>query len=131
MPKQLAEIPFGGRGNPDFRKAFGEQQVEDEPGIALIGLLFAHFACTNLRGVSDPQFVTEFREQTLEPVNGTSSFDSHAHRFARTLQTPVKCVSLAALVIQSPLEKQLGSSFPGHGILLLTAMKITSINKHH
>jgi hypothetical protein len=38
--------------------------------------------------------------------------------------------SLAALVIQSPLEKQLGSSFPGHGNPLIACMKITSYNQH-
>ena len=81
MPEQLSEVAFGRCGNPDFRKAFCEQQIENQQGIALIGLLLAHFAGANLRGVSDPQFVTQFRQQPLEPVNRTGRFDAHAHWF--------------------------------------------------
>src|SRR5216684_3457674 len=61
--------------------------------MAVIGLLLAHFAGTNLRGVPDPQFVTEFREQTLEPVNRTRRFNPHAHGL---LQTAVERARLAA-----------------------------------
>jgi hypothetical protein len=109
MPEQLPEVAFGRCGNPDFQKASGEQKLENEPGVALIGLLFAYFTGTNLRGVSDPQFVAEIREQTLEPVNRAGRFDAHAHRFLRTLQAPVERLSLATLVVQSPLDEQLGS----------------------
>ena len=38
MPKQLPQIAFGRCGNPDLREAFREQEIENEPGIALIGL---------------------------------------------------------------------------------------------
>src|SRR5271163_1341053 len=69
VPKQLPEVAFGWCGNPDFREALRQQQIENEPGVALIGLLFAYLTGTNLCGVSDPQFVSEFRKQTLEPVN--------------------------------------------------------------
>ena len=101
-----------------------------EPGVALIGLLFAHFTGTNLCGVSDPQFVTEFREQTLEPMNRAGRFDAHAYRFWRTLQAPVERVRFAALVVQSPLDEQFGSLFSGHGNLLIACMEITSYNQH-
>ena len=92
-------------GTQIFGKALRQQQIENEPGVALIGLLFAHFTGTNLRGVSDPQFVAEFREQTLEPVNRASGFDAHADRFRRTLQTPVERVSFAAFMVQSALDE--------------------------
>src|SRR2546427_212883 len=98
--------------------------------IAFVGLLLAHFLGSNLRGVPDPKFVTEFREQTLEPVNGPRGFDAHKNRFVRTLQVPVERVGFAALVIQSPFEKQLSGSFPGHGNLLIACMEITSYNQH-
>jgi len=74
--------------------------------------------------------VTEFREQALEPVNGTRGFDTHKNRFGRTLQTPVERVGLAAFVIQAPLEKRVRSTFPSHGDLLIACMKITSYNQH-
>jgi hypothetical protein len=92
--------------------------------------LLAHFTGANLRGVPDPQLVTEFREQMLEPVNGSGGFDAHNNRFVRTLQVPVKRVGLTALVIQSALDKQLAGLFSGHGNLLIAGMKITSYNDH-
>src|SRR5487761_896953 len=130
VPKQLPDVAFGRCGNPDSRESFREQEIENEPGVALIGLLFAHFAGANLCGVPDPQFVTEFREQTLEPVNRAGSFDAHAHRFLRTLQAPVERVSFAAFVVQSALHKHLCGFFSGHGNLLIACMEITSYNQH-
>ena len=62
MPEQLPEVPLGRRGNPDSREAHRQQKIENECGVALIGLLLAHFAGANLRGVSDPQLVTDFRK---------------------------------------------------------------------
>jgi hypothetical protein len=130
VPEQLPEVAFGGRGNPDFRKAFRQHQIENEPGVALIGLLLAHFASANFRGVSDPKFVAELREQTLEPVNRARSFDAHAHRFLRTLQASVESVCFAALVVQAALAKHLAGLFSGHGNLLIACMKITTYNDH-
>jgi hypothetical protein len=52
------------------------------------------------------EFVTEFREQTLEPVNRASGFDAHEHR---SLQIPVEGEGFAALVVQSPFDEQLAS----------------------
>ena len=101
MPEQLPQVAFGRRGNPDFRKAFRQQQIENQRGVAFIGLLLAHFAGANLGGVSDPKFVTEFRQQPLEPVNRPGRFDPHAHR---PLQIPVERVRFAALVIQPSLD---------------------------
>src|SRR5882672_2253405 len=51
-------------------------------------------------------------------------------RTASTLQTAIKRVGLAALVIQSPLREQLAGLFPGHGNLLIACVKITSYNQH-
>src|SRR5260370_15982316 len=127
MPKQLPEVAFGRCGHPDPRKALGEQEIQNEPGVALIGLLSAQLTGANLCGVSDPQFMTEFREQTLEPVNRASGFDAHVHRF---LQTAVERMSSAALVVQSPLEKQLTGLVVGHGNLLIACVKITTYNQH-
>src|SRR5712664_1831848 len=103
VPKQLSEVAFGRRGYPDPREAFGKQEIQNEPGVALIGLLLAHLTGANPCGVSDPQFVTEFRDQTLEPVNRASGFDAYAHR---SLQIPVEGVGFAAFMVQPPLEKQ-------------------------
>src|SRR5260370_16266208 len=104
MPKQLPEVAVGRCGHTDPRKALGEQEIQNEPGVALIGLLLAHLTGANLCGVSDPQFMTEFREQTLEPVNRASGFDAHVHRF---LQTALERMSFAALLLQPPLYNQL------------------------
>ena len=68
MPKQLPQVAFGGCGNPDLREAFREQKIENEPSVALIGLLLAHFTGANLGRVADPKFVAEFREQAFKPV---------------------------------------------------------------
>lgn len=54
MPKQLPEVTFRWRGNPDPWKALGQQKIENERSIALIGLLLAHFAGANLSRVADP-----------------------------------------------------------------------------
>jgi len=48
VPEQLAEVAFGRCGNPDFGKRFASIQIEDEPGVALIGLLLPHFTGTDL-----------------------------------------------------------------------------------
>ena len=79
--EDVVQIVFslGRSRNPDFWKPLREQQVEDEPGIALVGLLLAHFAGANLGGVSDPQLVAQFREQAHEPVDRTGGFDAHAN----------------------------------------------------
>src|SRR6202163_1024509 len=126
MPEQLPQVSLGRRGHPDFRKAFREQQIENEPGIAFIGFLFAHFTGANLRGVSNPKFVAQFRQQALEPANRTRRFDAHPHR---SLQVPVERVRFPALVIQSPLH-QLPGSLIHHGNLLITCVKIAAYNLH-
>jgi hypothetical protein len=104
--------------------------IENEPSIALIGLLFAYFAGANLSRVSDPQFVAELREQTLEPMNRAGRFDTYAYRFRRTLQAPVERLRLAAFVVQSALHQQFCGFFSGHGNLLIACVKITSYNQH-
>jgi hypothetical protein len=108
VPKQLPKVALGWRGNPDAGKAFYQQEIENECSIPLIGLLFAHFAGADLRGVTDPQFVAEIREQTFEPVHRPRGFNAHAHRFLRTSQAPVESVGLAVGVIQNdaPLATQ-------------------------
>ena len=100
-------------GTQIFWKALSEQEIENEPGVALVGLLLAHLTGANLRGISDPQFVTEFREQMLEPMNGAGRFDPYAYRFVCILQTPVERLGFAALVVQAPLDEQLSSLFSG------------------
>jgi hypothetical protein len=105
MPEQLPEIAFRWCRHPDLWKAFRQQQIENERSVTLVGLLLARFTGANLRGVPDPQFVTELRQQTLEPVHRAGRFDAHANRFLGTLQTPVERVGLAALVIQAPFHK--------------------------
>jgi hypothetical protein len=39
-----------------------------------------HPAGANLRGVSDPQFVTELREQALESLQRARRFDTYTNR---------------------------------------------------
>jgi len=111
-------------GTRDPREAFRQQQIENEPGVALIGFLFAHFTGANLGGVADPKFVAQFREQTCEPANRPGGFDPHAHR---TLQIPVERVGFSRLVIQPPLGP-LPSSLVQHRDRLLARVKITSYN---
>jgi len=71
--------------------------------------------------------VTEFREQTLEPVKESGGLDSHAYR---SVKIAVERLGLAALVIQAPLEKQLSGGFFRHGNLLIACMKIATYNQH-
>ena len=49
---------------------------------------------------------------------------------SRALQAPVERMGLAALVIESPRDKQFGGLFSGHGNLLIAGMRITSYNQH-
>jgi hypothetical protein len=62
MPEQLPEIAFRRRGNPDSGKALREQKIENQSGIAFIRLLLTYFPCANLRGIPNPEFMTELRE---------------------------------------------------------------------
>src|SRR5260370_4214582 len=101
--------------------------MEHEPGIALVGVLLAHFTGADLGGVPDPELVTQFREQTLEPVNGSGGFDAYAHGYR---EIAVERVGFAALVIQTPLEKQLPGGVLGHGNLLIACVKIATYNDH-
>jgi len=71
--------------------------------------------------------MTEFCEQTLEPVNGSGGLDSHAYR---SVKIAVERPGLAALVIQAPLEKQLSGGFFRHGNLLIAGMKIATYKQH-
>src|SRR5579859_2366627 len=80
MPEQLPEVAFGRGRNPDPREAFSQQQIENEQSVPLVGFLLADFTGANPRGIADPQFVTEFCQQPLEPVNRAGGFDAHAHR---------------------------------------------------
>src|SRR5438477_6771160 len=96
MPEQLPEIPLARGGHPDFGKTLREQQVENEPGIAFVGLLLANFRCANLGRVADPKFVPEFCKQALEPVNRPRRFDSHANRL---LQTTVEGCGFSVFVL--------------------------------
>jgi hypothetical protein len=66
--------------------------------------------------------MTEFPEQTLEPVHGSACLDSHAYR---SVKIAVERLGLAALVIQAPLEKQLSGGFFRRGNFLIACMKIT------
>src|SRR5215467_12295739 len=126
MPEQLPKIAFSGCGNPDPRKTVADQKFENERSIALIGLLLANLMGTNFRGVPDPQFVAEFREQTLEPMNGPGRFDAHTHR---PLQAAVERLSLATLVVQPPLGK-FSRDCIQHSDLLIACMKIAAYNQH-
>ena len=70
MPEQLARGRVRPVREPRSSESSLQEQIEDQPGVALIGLLLAHLTGANLGGITDQQFVAEFREQTLEPVSG-------------------------------------------------------------
>ena len=102
MPEQLPEIAFRRCRYPDARKALGQQHIQNEPGVACIGLLLAHLRGANLGRVSDPQLVAEFGKQAFKPVHRTGRFDAHAHR---SLQAAVKRLGFAVVVIEPAFEE--------------------------
>ena len=105
VPEQLPQVRLGRRGNPDAGEAIGQQQIQNQRRVALIGLLLPYSAGSNLRRVTDPQLVSQFRQQTLKPLDRSSGFDPHADR---TGQAAVEGVSLAVLVFQPPLDQLSG-----------------------
>ena len=127
VPEQLPKIAFRWGRNPDPRETIREQQFENERSVPFIGFLLAYFASTDSGRISNPEFVTEFREQSLEPVHRTGGFDAHAHGL---LQTSVERFGLSTFVVQASFEEQLARGVLGHGNLLIARMKITTYNQH-
>src|SRR6202011_4725425 len=126
MPEQLPKITFLGGGNPDFREAIGKQEIQNQRGIPLVGLLLSHFAGPDFRGIPDPKFMTQFAQQTFEPLKGASGFDSKPDRLA---QAAVEGVRLSTFVVESSLDEFAGG-FVHHGDLLIACMKIATYNQH-
>lgn len=60
-------IAFDRCGNPDVRKALRKQKIENESGIAFLGLLLAHRTGANPCGVSSRRFVAELSESNRRP----------------------------------------------------------------
>ena len=57
VQEQLPRVAFGRGGNPDTRELLGDEQLQQVPGIARIGLLFAHGPSANLGRIAHPQLV--------------------------------------------------------------------------
>ena len=84
-----------------------------------------HSGGSALLRLPDPQLVTEFGQQALEPMQRARGFDPHADWLR---QTAIKRVGLTALVVQPALD-QLSGGFVHHGDLLIARVKITTYNE--
>jgi hypothetical protein len=126
MPHQLPQIALLRRGHGKQRETFLQQQVEQQFGIAAIGLLLAWGGRPDLAGMAHPQLDAAFCQQPLEPARAARGFQTHAHPLA--VPAAVKGFGFAA-VLQSAV-----TAFAGGDVtkcdLLKARMKITAYNQH-
>jgi hypothetical protein len=114
MPQHLPKIPLRWRRYPDPRKTVREQQVKNMKGIARVRLLLPHHGSTDLRGVSDPQFVMVFLQYLLEPWSIAGGFHADA---GGTRKRGIKHLGFSVLMFQPALDNLAGCGIQ-HGDLL-------------
>jgi hypothetical protein len=104
-----------------------DAQIQNQPCVARIGLLFSNGAGTNLSCVSHPRLVTELGQYPLEPLNRSGRFDPHDHLFP---QTAIERIRFASGVFEPPLDHFSTDAVAlfHHGDLLIARMKITTYN---
>ncbi len=78
--EQLAQIAGLAVGHPDAREPFFFQQLQQQLGVAPVGLLLARRSLADAGRVADPQLVAELFEQLLEPQAVPARLQAHSHR---------------------------------------------------
>jgi hypothetical protein len=95
-------------------------------GIARVRLLLPHHGCTDLRCISDPEFVAVFLQHSLEPLRIEGRFHPDSRR---TWKAGIKLLGFSVLMFQPALEHLTGCRIQ-HRNLLEARMKITTYNEH-
>src|SRR5215469_2999184 len=88
--------------------------------------LLARFCCSNLGGIPNLTFDSQFFQQIEKPLHGSNRFDAHQHR-ARKLG--IKLPHFIAFVQQSTIH-HFSAYGVEHGQRLLASVQITSYNSH-
>src|SRR5271166_876545 len=126
MQHQLTGIALLRRRHGEPRKTLFQQQLQQQFGVAPVGLLLARGRRPHAGGIADPQLVATVGQQPFEPARAARGLHTDAHRLA--LPTAVKLLGLAA-VLQAAI-----TAFAGGGVtksdLLKARMKITTYNQH-
>ena len=68
MDEQLSLITHCRVRHPDAGESVLYQQLKNMAGIALVGLLLAHVAGTNLGGVADPHLLSSLLQEFHKPL---------------------------------------------------------------
>jgi transposase InsO family protein len=116
MPHQLPQIALLRRRQGEPRETLGQQQVEQQLGVAAIGLLRARSRRPDLAWMAHPQLDAALGQQPLEPARAPRGLDTHPHRLA--LRAAVKGLGLAA-VLQATL-----AAFAGGGVTKCDLLKL-------
>ena len=95
--------------------------------IARVRLLLPHHGGTNLRRVSDPEFVMVLSQHSLETLSIAGRFHPDSRR---TRKRGIKLLGFSVLMFQPALANLAGCGIQ-HGNLLEARMEITTYNKHH
>src|SRR5271166_3139797 len=126
MAHQLPQIALLRAGHRQPRETLRQQQVEQQFGVAPVGLLLARGRRPDLTRMAHPQLDAALVQQSLEPARAAGGLHAHAHRL--TLQAAVKRFGLAA-VLQPALAALAGSAVTKCD-LLKARMIITTYNQH-
>jgi hypothetical protein len=124
--EECAQITSGRIRHPDRGKMIVTQQVEDVPGVAPIGLRFAHDHGPNLRGIADEQRVPQALHERVKPDGVTRALNPDRHR---PRQRGIELFDRRLVVYQLVLA-HLPRVGVQHGHLLRASMQIASHECH-
>src|SRR3984957_12358201 len=100
VPQQLTHIAILRTRHPDPRKAIFHHQLQQQLRIFAIGFLLLDAPGLDLRGVPDPHFEIQLRQQSLEPAGIAGRFHPHLHLDSSQLQIPIKLLHLPITMVQ-------------------------------
>jgi hypothetical protein len=80
MDQQLPQIAVLFARPPKPREPLLHQQLQNVGRIALVRLLLAHIAGTNLRGIANPHFMAQPLQQLFEPLRVAAGFQTNQRR---------------------------------------------------
>ncbi len=126
MAHQLPQIALLRAGHRQPREALLQQQIEQQFGVAAIGLLLARSGRPDFARMPDPQLDAAVGQQPLEPAGAAGGLHAHPHRLP--LKATVKRLGLAA-VLQPVIAAFAGCSVTTCD-LLKARMIITTYNQH-
>ncbi len=124
--QQLPQVALLRARRPQARKPAFQQQLQNVPRIALVGLLLAHITGTNLCRIPHPYLMTQPLQQLKEPLAVTARLDPYQRR---NLQPAIEPLRLAIAVDQLSLRHLAGLRIENRD-LLPTGMEIASYNFH-